>query len=347
MQIDNEFLNSSRKKIDAIDESIVKLLIDRFSISGAVINEKLRHGMDITDIAREEKIKKSLREQFESSLDSYFIDEIYNLILKRSKAYYYKHTDFISLHDALENKPVLIAGPCAVESDDQIDKLAEKLSGKGIRFLRGGAFKPRTSPHSFTGLGKKGLEYIYNASRKHNMYVVSEIMDSSQLDNSYDFIDVIQIGSRNMSSFELLKIVGKETSVDKKPVLLKRGFYSTLKEFLLAAEYILNEGNPNVILCLRGIRTFEQIDSDMRYTPDLGAIAELKKKTKLKVFFDPSHASGDAGYICGLSKAALALDIDGLMIETHDQPENAVVDGKQSVHPDILDRILSFMKPNG
>ncbi len=240
-------------------------------------------------------------------------------------------------------KPIIIAGPCSVESEDQISSVSKVISSKGIRYLRGGAFKPRTSPNSFQGLGAKGIEYIRKAADNNNMLVVSEVLDGDQLDDHYDDIDIIQVGSRNMSSSALLKRIGKKTSIDKKPVLLKRGFSATISEFLYAADYIRNEGNPNVWLCLRGIRTFEQIDSIFRFTPDLGSILELKHRTDLPVIYDPSHAAGDSDYVVKIAKAALMLGADGLLIETHLSPENALTDGKQSIHPDMLDEILNSL----
>lgn len=237
---------------------------------------------------------------------------------------------------------VIIAGPCSVENEKQINQIAESISELGLKFFRAGAFKPRTSSSSFQGLGLVGLELIRKAADRNNLLVVSEILDTSHIGECYDMIDIVQIGSRNMAAYSLLKNIGKATAKDKKPVLLKRGFNATLNEMISAAEYITNEGNPNVLLCLRGIRTFEQIDSDMRFTPDLGSILELKYKTNLPIIFDPSHAGGDAKYVEMLAKTALFLGANGLLVETHNEPEKALTDGKQSIKPDILKNIVNY-----
>lgn len=243
-----------------------------------------------------------------------------------------------------EEKPVIIAGPCAVESREQIMRIAGQLSEHKIKYLRGGAFKPRTSPDSFQGLGLEGLRYMREAADNFEMKVVSEILDSASIDAAYDFIDIIQIGSRNMASYGLIKEIGKKTARDGKPVMLKRGFNATITEYLLAAEYIIRAGNENVILCLRGIRTFEQIDSMLRFTPDLSAIIELKRNTKFTVIFDPSHSTGNREYVPDIAKAALFMGADGLLIETHDKPEEALSDEDQAIHPGALKEIIDFIK---
>ncbi|MDC1067936.1 3-deoxy-7-phosphoheptulonate synthase [Candidatus Kapabacteria bacterium] len=241
----------------------------------------------------------------------------------------------------IDSGPFIIAGPCSIESEEQIHRTAQDLSSKSVRLLRGGAFKPRTSPYSFQGLGYEGLKFMREAADLNDMFVVSEVLESDQLTNHHELIDIIQIGSRNMSSFGLLKQVGRITAPTGKPVLLKRGFSATISELLNAAEYIINEGNPNVILCLRGIRTFEQIDSYFRFTPDLGSIVELKEKTNLKVIYDPSHATGNAKYVTQFSKAAIQLGADGLIIESHYKPEEAKSDKLQCVHPSEVGNIIS------
>ncbi|MFH1506516.1 MAG: 3-deoxy-7-phosphoheptulonate synthase [archaeon] len=246
--------------------------------------------------------------------------------------------------ELIKAKPILIVGPCAIESEESIFKLSSILASMGIKFLRGGAFKPRTSPDSFQGLGSEGLAYMRKAADFNKMFVVTEVLNSEQLDKHYDSIDIIQIGSRNMTSFGFLNYVGKKTSLDKKPVLLKRGMSSTINEFLNAAKYITQYGNKNIILCLRGIRTFEQIDSEFRNTPDLASILELKSKTSFPVIFDPSHSTGDSKYVVDISKAALNLGADGLIIECHDDPKRAMVDGKQSICPSDLAKLIKSIK---
>jgi 3-deoxy-7-phosphoheptulonate synthase len=245
--------------------------------------------------------------------------------------------------ELFKNKPVIIAGPCAIESEEQILRISSELGSLGIKYLRGGAYKPRTSPRTFQGLGRIGLEYMRKAADVNNMLVVSELLETKQLEESYDLVDVIQIGSRNMASYGFLKEVGKLTAKDNKPVLLKRGFNATLNELIFASEYIIEYGNPNVIFCLRGIRTFEQIDSKMRYTPDLASIVELKEMTAQPIIFDPSHSTGNSKYVIEISKAALLLGADGLMIETHFRPEEALSDAEQAIHPEKLKEIMDFI----
>lgn len=248
--------------------------------------------------------------------------------------------------DLINIKPFIIAGPCSVENREQINEIASNLNKLGIRILRGGAFKPRTSPFSFQGLEDEGLKYLKEAAEKNNMFVITEFTDSRQLDELYDYSDIIQIGSKNMFSYGFLKQIGKATSKDSKPILIKRSFNATLNEFLLAAQYIINLGNPNVILCLRGIRTFEQIDSKMRFTPDLASILELKDMTNLKIVFDPSHACGDSKYVIPTAIAAINLGSDGVMLETHSSPETAISDGKQSIKPEELTKLIDYINHN-
>jgi 3-deoxy-7-phosphoheptulonate synthase len=334
-----------RKEVDNIDDKIAELLAKRRSYSDEIIKHKINADIPIYDADRETDILNRLKYKFSDVLDNFQIEHIFGDILYYSKINYFKLSGLsdLSLEEVLSKAPFFIAGPCTVESELQINDVASRLSEIGIRLLRGGTFKPRTSPHAFQGLEDEGVELLRNAADKYNMFVVSEFTDSEQLYRHYEKIDIIQIGSRNMTSSGFLKQVGKATSKDKKPVILKRGFSSTLKEFLLASQYIINEGNPNVILCLRGIRTFEQIDSELRFTSDLASIIELKRNSPLKVIFDPSHATGKANYIYPISKAALALGADGLMIECHTKPETSISDSEQTISPQELERILELI----
>lgn len=221
-------------------------------------------------------------------------------------------------------KAVIIAGPCAVESERQMMGIARAMMSIGADMLRGGAFKPRTSPYSFQGLGEKGLEILAKARKETGLPVVSEAVDTDVFPMVEEYVDVIQIGARNMQNYSLLKKAGKS----KKPILLKRGMASTIQEFLLAAEYIMAEGNYNVILCERGIRTFSDFT---RFTLDISSIPELKKISHLPVIADPSHASGKRDMVLPLSRAAIAAGADGIMIEVHNNPEKALSDGPQSL----------------
>lgn len=217
----------------------------------------------------------------------------------------------------------LIAGPCAVESSEQVTSIARQVSAAGAQLLRGGAFKPRTSPYTFGGLGAEGLELLCRAGRETGMPVVSEITDPRQL-SLFREVDVLQVGARNMQNFELLRELGRQ----EKPVLLKRSFGATVTELLQAAEYILAGGNERVILCERGIRTFE---TDSRATLDVAGIAALKEQSHLPVLADPSHAAGRRELVAPLALAAAAAGADGLMIEVHDRPEEALSDGRQAL----------------
>jgi len=222
---------------------------------------------------------------------------------------------------------ILIGGPCAVESSVQMSQSAETVKKAGGKILRGGVFKPRTSPYSFQGLGREGLNYLVNAAREQDLLCVTEVIDAPSLELVVDQIDIVQIGARNMQNFELLKMAGRIN----KPIILKRGLSATIEEWLLAAEYILSAGNPQVILCERGIRTYEP---STRNTLDLSAVGVAKELSHLPVIVDPSHAAGRRDLIASLSKAAVAAGADGLLIEMHPNPAEAVSDGPQSLYPE-------------
>ena len=232
----------------------------------------------------------------------------------------------------------IVAGPCAVESREQILQSARFLKSQGVHFLRGGTFKPRTSPYAFQGLGKEGLEYLRDAANETGMAVITEVTSQKNLEIAFEYIDALQIGARNMHNFELLKEVGKTG----KPVVLKRGMSATIDEWLNAAEYIMREGNNQVILCERGIRTFE---TATRNTLDISAIPVIKAKSHLPILIDPSHAAGVREYVPALSKAALAVGSDGIMVEVHPRPAKALSDGPQSLNFDEFRDMLEILKP--
>ena len=232
----------------------------------------------------------------------------------------------------------VIAGPCAVENKTVLMAIAEKVREAGATFIRGGAFKPRTSPYSFQGLGEEGLKYLAEARKKTGLPVVTEIMDPRDMEIISKYADIIQIGTRNMQNFRLLLEVG----ISSKPVMLKRGLSATIKEWLMAAEYIMSRGNQNVILCERGIRTFE---TATRNTLDLSAVAVLKKLTHLPIFVDPSHGVGKWDLVAPMAKAAVAAGADGLIIEVHTNPEEALSDGEQSLRPPDFKKLMKELKP--
>ncbi|MFC1496316.1 3-deoxy-7-phosphoheptulonate synthase [Candidatus Margulisiibacteriota bacterium] len=231
----------------------------------------------------------------------------------------------------------IIAGPCSVESKEQILDTAISIKNSGARALRGGAFKPRTSPYSFQGMGEKGLKCLEAAYRKTGLPIVTELMDIRHTRLVAKYAHVIQIGARNIQNFPLLKEVGKL----KKPVLLKRGAGSTIEELLMSAEYILSEGNHNVILCERGIRTYENYT---RNTLDLNAVPVIKKLSHLPVVVDPSHGTGKWDLVEAMSKAAIACGADGLLVEVHPHPEDAVSDGQQSLRPETFEKMMRELK---
>ena len=232
----------------------------------------------------------------------------------------------------------VMAGPCAVENRTILTGIAEKVKSSGALFLRGGAFKPRTSPYAFQGLGEEGLQYLAEARDKTGLPIITEIMDPRDMDVINKYTDIIQIGARNMQNFRLLLEVG----TSDKPVLLKRGLSSTIKEWLMSAEYIMSRGNHNVMLCERGIRTFE---TATRNTLDLSAVPVLKQLTHLPVVVDPSHGVGKRDLVAPMAKAAVAAGADALIIEVHINPEEAMSDGDQSLKPDQFDRLMKELRP--
>jgi 3-deoxy-7-phosphoheptulonate synthase len=235
------------------------------------------------------------------------------------------------------NDIVLIAGPCAVESRSQILETAQAVREAGANALRGGVFKPRTSPYAFQGLGEEGLEYLAEARELTGMPIVVEIMSQTQLDVMLKYVDVLQVGARNMQNFNLLRAIGET----RKSVLLKRGLSATIEELLMSAEYILAGGNKQVILCERGIRTFE---TTTRNTTDINAIPVLKNLTHLPVILDPSHSTGHADYVAAIARAAIAAGADGLIVEVHPDPTHAVSDGKQSLKPEKFAEMVRQVK---
>jgi len=231
------------------------------------------------------------------------------------------------------NGLAIVAGPCAIESREQAFAVAERVHRAGAQFFRGGAYKPRTSPYSFQGLGEEGLRIMAEIRDKYGMKIITEAIDNESLDLVEEYADMIQIGARNMQNFSLLKRAGRA----KKPVLLKRGMSATLEEFLMAAEYILSEGNYNVALCERGVRTFAD---HTRNTLDLSVVPAVQRLSHLPILVDPSHGTGKRNKVTPLSRAAVAVGADGLMVEVHNKPDEAMSDGPQSLFPDQFDELM-------
>ncbi len=235
------------------------------------------------------------------------------------------------------DRVVVMAGPCAVENFDLLYSIAKSVKKAGADVLRGGAYKPRTSPYSFQGLGEEGLKYLVEVKKRTGLPIITELMDIRDLEIVERHADIIQIGARNMQNFDLLKEVGRA----KKPVLLKRGMAASVKDWLLSAEYILQNGNFNVILCERGIRTFE---TETRFTQDVSAIPVIKSLSHLPVMVDPSHAAGRWGLVPALARAAVAAGADGLLIEVHSKPEEALCDGPQAMLPEKFSKLMQELK---
>lgn len=233
---------------------------------------------------------------------------------------------------------VVLAGPCAVETPAQLEAAAAAVKRAGAHGLRGGAYKPRTSPHSFQGLGEPGLQLLRQQSQRLGLPVVSEVMDAAQLPLMLEYVDVLQVGARNMQNFSLLKALGKLRT----PVVLKRGFAATLDEWLLAAEYLVQGGNRAVVLCERGIRSF---DTSLRNTLDLAGVAWVKQRAPYPVLVDPSHATGQRSLVTPMALAAAAAGADGLLVEVHPQPEQALCDGPQAITPAMLEALMGALAP--
>lgn len=314
--------------------------------SEAVINKikKLKfiphvsRGVDRTIIGMIGERAERYRELFESMESVDHISEIekpYKLASREFK----KENTVISVGGVKIGgaKIAVMAGPCAVESKEVVFEIAEILKESGVKILRGGAFKPRSSPYTFQGLGEKGLKYLAEVKKRTGLTIISEAMTPEQVWLIAKYGDIVQIGARNVQNYDLLKEAGK----NKKPVLLKRGMATTVKELLLSAEYIMAQGNYNVILCERGIRTFED---STRFTLDLNAVPVLKKLTHLPIVVDPSHGIGIREHVPVMAKAAVACGADGLIIEVHPRPEEALSDGPQSLLPEQFKQLMKDLK---
>lgn len=333
-------LNNLRSEIDKINNEILNLLNKRAKIALEIGKEKEKHGQQIYDPIREQQIINEIIRNNEGPFSDEIIIYIFKEIFKASASLQEKSKDssllisrkrkdkdtVISIKNELigSTKKTLVFGPCSIESYDQLESVAKLITEKKLKFIRGGAFKPRTSPYDFQGLGLKGLKMIKDISNKYDLISIVEVMDKEQLSLAYDYIDIIQIGARNMQNFTLLKELGK----CNKPVLLKRGFSATIEELKLSAEYIISSGNENVILCERGIRTFENAT---RNTLDISAIPILKTDTHLPVIVDVSHSAGRKDIMINLANASLAAGADGIMAEVHPNPLIALSDADQQM----------------
>jgi 3-deoxy-7-phosphoheptulonate synthase len=316
---------ASEREIDKIKDSIISL--------GCEVNEYQNQNHRILGLLGDtSKINIDLLKGNRSIDKIVYVNEPY----KKVNRLFHPEDTIIKVLDKTIGKDhiAIIAGPCSVESEEQILEIGKEVKDAGASFLRGGAFKPRTSPYSFQGIGDSALDYLKKARDIIGLPIVSELMSVHMLDRFVEDVDIIQVGTRNMQNYDLLKELGR---IDK-PILLKRGLSATIEEFLMAAEYIMLGGNENIILCERGIRTFENYT---RNTLDLSAIPIIKKKSHLPIIVDPSHATGLWWLVEPLAKAAIAVGADGIMIEVHNNPSKALCDGKQSIK---TERFASLMK---
>lgn len=334
----SESLEDLRSQITEISLELVRLLNERADIALKIGAAKRKQGhSNLYDPIREAKLLKQLleasngpladdalahllKEVFKASL-ALQVEDAHKQLLVESKRATAVHIGPVSFGEV----PVIIAGPCAIETEEQIEEIFAFLSNLGVQIVRAGAFKPRTSPYDFQGLGIDGLKMASRIAKQHNLLLVSEIMDSESLTQALPYLDAVQIGARNMQNFSLLKAVG----AINKPIILKRGLSATIEEFTLAAEYIVASGNDQVILCERGIRTFE---TATRNTLDVSAVAILKEQLQLPIIVDVSHAAGRKDILLPLAKAGIAVGGDGIMIETHPQPSIALSDAQQQLN---------------
>lgn len=320
-------------------QRLIQQLVDEFKAQGFEIHDSVGKNYHIiglvgdTTNVDERQIKANLIVENVTRIASPY---------KKSNRLFHPEDSIINVGDIKvggKEKVVVIGGPCSVEGLDHICSLAQQVKDAGAVMLRGGAYKPRTSPYAFQGLETEGILDMVEARNRTGLPIVSELMDSDQIDEFEKYVDVIQIGARNMQNFTLLKAVGKRTT---KPILLKRGLANTIEEWIMSAEYIMANGNENVILCERGIRTFEKAT---RNTLDLSAVPVIKSKSHLPIIVDPSHATGVRDYIAPMAKAAVAAGADGLMIEVHPCPSCALSDGPQSLTFEAFDQLCRQLRP--
>ncbi|WP_194191129.1 3-deoxy-7-phosphoheptulonate synthase [Clostridium chrysemydis] len=318
-------------------EEEIKRLTDELQVEGVEVNPVI--GKDIIILGLVGDTSKIDKDRIEANKNVEKVMHVQEPFKKANRMFHPEKTIVDINGQKIGGKKIaLIAGPCSVESRDQILEVANSVKKCGANFLRGGAFKPRTSPYSFQGLKYDGLDLLKEAREETGLPIVTEIMSPYDIEVFARDVDVIQVGARNMQNFDLLKELGRLN----KPILLKRGLSSTIEEWLMSAEYIMAGGNENVILCERGIRTFETYT---RNTLDLSAIPAVKKLSHLPVVVDPSHSAGKAWMVEDLSKAAVAIGADGLIIEVHNNPAKALCDGQQSIKPSEYKELLNKLRP--
>ncbi|WP_436864675.1 bifunctional 3-deoxy-7-phosphoheptulonate synthase/chorismate mutase [Staphylococcus saprophyticus] len=348
-------LQEYRDEIVEINEKILGLLSKRGKIAQKIGEEKRKQGTLVYDPQREKEMINQLLDQNEGPFNDNVIKQLFKEIFKAStdlqKSENEKHlyvSRKLKPEDTIvqfdnggiigDGKKSFVFGPCSVESQEQVDAVAANLQARGEKFIRGGAFKPRTSPYDFQGLGVEGLKILKNTKDKYGLNVVSEIVNPADFEVADQYLDVFQIGARNMQNFELLKEAGRSN----KPVLLKRGLSATIEEFIFAAEYIASQGNENIILCERGIRTYEKAT---RNTLDISAVPILKQGTHLPVMVDVTHSTGRKDIMLPTAKAGLAVGADGIMAEVHPDPSVALSDSGQQMDFNEFDAFYKELKP--
>lgn len=358
--MDEHELGTIRKNIDALNFEILDVLNRRAALVERIAAIKIEKGIQTYDPARESEmiarilkankgpfsdgvIKKLFKEIFSASL--FLMDKEHRETLLVSRKHKSEDTVVRLGEDCVigAGSPVIMAGPCSVESPDQMDRIARGLKELGVKVVRAGAYKPRSSPYSFQGLREKGLEILGQVAKTYGFYVVTELLDARDLEKVCQTADILQIGARNMFNYELLKEVGR----CKKPVLLKRSFSATMEEFLFSAEYIVGQGNTDVILCERGLRTFEKWT---RNTLDISAIPILDMESHLPILVDISHSTGRRDIVLPIARAALAAGADGLMVEVHYDPDVALSDNEQQLNlqqfRELLEGLQDIMHPH-
>lgn len=347
-------LEQIRSEIDALDLELLELFNKRGQLVKEVGEQKDKLGLKYHDPKRERQVLDRLAENNKGPYSDTMLRHIFKILFKESidlQVEKSKKVLLVSRKSQLEDTVVMvgdvpvgngvqtiISGPCSVESLEQVREVAEVLKAKGLKFIRGGAFKPRTSPYDFQGLGLEGLKILRQVGDEFGLKVVSEIVTPADIELSLDYVDVIQIGARNMQNFELLKAAGRVN----KPVLLKRGLSATIEEFVHAAEYIMSQGNPNIILCERGIRTYEKAT---RNTLDINAVPILRKETHLPVMVDVTHAAGRKDILIPSARAALAIGADAVMVEVHPNPPEALSDSQQQLNFREFDEFMEAVGP--
>jgi len=339
--LQGESLESLRKRLDEINLQLLKWLNERAAVVEKIGQLKEKQGVERYDPVREAEMLAKLVEMNEGPFDDATIRHLFKeifkaslhlqkddskeaLLVSRKRKPTNTHVPIGDVVLGEPHAPAIVAGPCSVETEEQVRAVAEALVRHGVKLLRGGAFKPRTSPYDFQGLGIEGLRILRRVADEFGLYVISEVMTPGDLEQASEYVDVIQIGARNMQNFSLLKEAGKM----RKPILLKRGLAATMEEFMYAAEYILSQGNEYVMLIERGIRTYEKAT---RNTLDISAVPILKQETHLPVLVDISHSTGRRDIVLPIAKAALAAGADGIMVEVHPNPAVALSDANQQV----------------